>query len=43
VATLTKTFTGLATKSITAVYNGSADFSGSTSSVLNQVMDPAPP
>jgi hypothetical protein len=29
------------TRSITAVYNGSARFSGSTSSVLSQVVDPA--
>jgi len=43
VATLTKTFTGLATKSITAMYPGNMDFSGSTSSVLTQVVNPAPP
>jgi len=43
VATLTKTFQGTATKSITAVYPGSTDFSGSTSAVLTQVVNPAPP
>jgi hypothetical protein len=42
VATLTTTFLGAATKSITAVYVGSTSFSGSTSSVLSQAVNPAP-
>jgi hypothetical protein len=40
---VTTTFNGLATKSITARYLGSADFSGSTSAVLSQMVNPASP
>jgi hypothetical protein len=42
VATLTTTALGVGTDSITVVYDGSASFSGSTSSVLAQVVNPAP-
>jgi uncharacterized repeat protein (TIGR03803 family) len=42
VATLTTTALGVGTHSITAVYDGNASFSGSTSSVLAQVVNPAP-
>ena len=43
VAKVTATFNGLATKSITAQYLGSADFSGSTSAVLSEMVNPASP
>jgi hypothetical protein len=42
VATLTTTALGAGTDSITAVYDGSPAFSGSASSVLAQVVNPAP-
>jgi len=41
VATLTKSTLGVGTDSITAVYGGDADFSGSTSSALGQVVTAA--
>ncbi len=41
VASLSKASLSAGTKAITAVYGGSASFSGSTSSVLNQVVDQA--
>ncbi len=42
VATFTTTPAAPGTESIKAVYHGSADFSGSTSLVLRQVVNPAP-
>jgi hypothetical protein len=42
VATFTTSKLALGTDSITAVYNGNADFSGSTSPVLSQVVNAAP-
>jgi len=42
VASMTTDFRSLGTLSITAVYNGSADILGSTSAVLNQVVNAAP-
>ena len=41
VATLTTTTLVVGTQSITAVYNGSTSFSGSTSSALSQVVNKA--
>jgi hypothetical protein len=43
VANLSKTFQGLATKSITAQYLRSADFAGSTSPVVSEGVNPASP
>jgi uncharacterized repeat protein (TIGR03803 family) len=43
VATFTTTALGVGTTSIKAVYHGNASFSGSTSSVLRQVVNPPPP